>query len=760
MLLETGTFQAITAAADTPAVLYNIYSFIQVLIGFSIIIFVHELGHFLAAKWVGIRVDRFSVGFGPRLLGYRRGEGMTVGRRPEYSASDLRQRGYGETDYCLKLLPVGGYVKMLGEDDFVINEETGEMRLSDDPRAFTSRPVGHRMIVVSAGVLFNLLFAALLLMGVFLVGKNMTVPEVGVLLPDTPAQEAGLMPGDRIQRLNGRRVWSYGDVIVGTALGGDEIRLLVEREENGQTVEKELVAKPESQPGLRMRALQFTPPFTTKLISDWKTVGKRPALKVGDNVTHVDGEPVSSAFDIQRILAAGGGKLHEFTAERPLEEDKGSKTVTAYGRALLALGAAEHRENITGNSLDSMHLLGLRRRRLIEDVSPGLPADKAGFKAGDVISAWGGIPNPIYEEIIESIKNNVGHAVPVVVERGGEPVSLTVTPSRPFKLTGTAKPRIGVVFSNYGETDVPVVAAVAENTPFAELHLPRGSRLLTIDGQPIGDWYDVTRLLMASAGKTVEVTYESGGVKATGNVSIPGSLVNELDLPLGAVVWAVDGERRAKWTNEQGKEREANIANNSLALREALRQKIGQTVSIRYSPSLYSTDTIDKPFVVREDNIDAWQLRVSYTPSGAFAEKTANVSAHGNPFVAMLMGLDYARSQVEQMYILLTQIATRRVGTDAVAGPIGVISMAVQHAKAGVAELLFFLAFLSVNLAVINFLPMPVMDGGLMVFLIIEKIKGSPVSLKVQMISTMVGLAAIVLIGLWVTVQDIGRLFS
>ena len=72
---------------------------------------------------------------------------------------------------------------------------------------------------------------------------------------------------------------------------------------------------------------------------------------------------------------------------------------------------------------------------------------------------------------------------------------------------------------------------------------------------------------------------------------------------------------------------------------------------------------------------------------------------------------------------------------------------------------MFFMAFLSVNLAVINFLPMPVMDGGLMVFLLIEKIKGKPLSLKTQMISTMVGLAAIVLIVLYVTIQDIGRFF-
>ena len=112
-----------------------------------------------------------------------------------------------------------------------------------------------------------------------------------------------------------------------------------------------------------------------------------------------------------------------------------------------------------------------------------------------------------------------------------------------------------------------------------------------------------------------------------------------------------------------------------------------------------------------------------------------------------------------KVYQFLTKLASRSMSTRNVAGPVGIISMAVEQARAGLPELMFFLAFLSVNLAVINFLPMPIMDGGLMVFLIIEKIKGKPLSLKTQMISTMVGLAAIVLIFLYVTIQDIGRFF-
>ena len=86
--------------------------------------------------------------------------------------------------------------------------------------------------------------------------------------------------------------------------------------------------------------------------------------------------------------------------------------------------------------------------------------------------------------------------------------------------------------------------------------------------------------------------------------------------------------------------------------------------------------------------------------------------------------------------------------------------MAADRAKAGYAELFFFLAFLSVNLAVLNFIPLPVLDGGLMVFLIIEKLKGKPLSIKTQMVATLIGLATIVLVMLLVTFQDITKIFN
>jgi regulator of sigma E protease len=131
---------AVLGQIDVTYWLVNTVAFLKVVIGFSLIILVHELGHFWVAKWCGVRVDKFAIGFGPRLFGWRRGQGFTTGTDTHITPEEVTSRGWGESDYCINALPFGGYVKMLGEDDILINEDTGEIKLSEDPRAFPQSP--------------------------------------------------------------------------------------------------------------------------------------------------------------------------------------------------------------------------------------------------------------------------------------------------------------------------------------------------------------------------------------------------------------------------------------------------------------------------------------------------------------------------------------------------------------------------------------------------------------------------------------------
>jgi len=775
MEVTTAPDLALLAAGGIPEWLSLTISIVKVLLGFSLIIFVHELGHFLAAKWVGVRVDRFAVGFGPRVVGYRKGEGLTFGGRPEYKAAELVERRYGETDYCLRALPLGGYVKMLGQDDIVIDDKTGDIKLSDDPRAFPNRPVGQRMIIASAGVVFNLLFAAVMIIAVFMVGKQMNPPVVGFVAPGSPA-EGHLQSGDRILSVDGSTVYSIIDVMMKAAFADEPLAYEVKRD--GKVLPEPILiaSKPDPYAPIRTIGIQF--PISTVRSADALPLpasqlpeGVSPAPEGdrvnaihplrGDKVIEVDGRPVQDATEIHDIFAASEGRVLSMVVERPDPKNPKAppRRVTCYQRAVLAFEAPDSVEATLGARVDGGHLLGLRRRLAIGDVVDGSPADAAGMKRGDVIVRWGTIANPLCAEVLASITSNAGRPINVVLLRDGKTLEVTATPKRPFRMFSEAKPTIGIVFSLLGEELEPVVSQVAPDTPAAALNIPRGARLTRIGDREVSNWFEVTRALFAAAGTTVTLEYESGGDRFAAEMQVPGSIVNALDLPMSALVLTVNGKREAQIRGPDGREKTAKLPPSEDALAALLREHVGQTVTVRYSRGV-TEPSHEAEFAVTENNTNPWQLRVRYeTDRENYKPLTEIVSASGNPLTAISMGSRYVAGQVQLLYQLLGRMATAKVGVENVSGPVGIFNVAVEQARSGVADLLFFLAFLSINLAVLNFLPIPVMDGGLMVFLIIEKIKGKPLSFKTQMISTLVGIAAIILFGLYVTIQDISRLF-
>ncbi len=150
-------------------------TFISAIVLLGILIFVHELGHFLFAKWLGVRVLKFSLGFGPRLIGRR----------------------YGDTEYLISSIPLGGYVKMMGE------EPGEELKEEDKPFAYNYQSVWKRFVIVFSGPIFNLFFAAFIFMLIFLHGVPVLQPEIGEVVGQSPAMTAGLVKGDRIMEING-----------------------------------------------------------------------------------------------------------------------------------------------------------------------------------------------------------------------------------------------------------------------------------------------------------------------------------------------------------------------------------------------------------------------------------------------------------------------------------------------------------------------------------------------------------------------------
>jgi regulator of sigma E protease len=159
-------------------------TFLSAIILLGILIFVHELGHFLFAKLMKVKVLKFSLGFGPRVVG----------------------RKYGGTEYQISSIPLGGYVKMLGEEP---GEELPE---EEKPWAYNHQPIWKRFLIVFSGPIFNLLFAVLLFMVIFASGVPTLYPDVGEVMEDSPARAAGLAKGDRIVEIDGRKVTEWSEM--------------------------------------------------------------------------------------------------------------------------------------------------------------------------------------------------------------------------------------------------------------------------------------------------------------------------------------------------------------------------------------------------------------------------------------------------------------------------------------------------------------------------------------------------------------------
>lgn len=195
--------------------LYNFFYFLVVL---SILIFFHELGHFLAARRLGVKVLKFSLGFGPRLLG----------------------RTVGDTEYLISALPLGGYVKLFGEEPAEgdqADRETPPLSAEDRARSFSHQAVWKRIVIVAAGPVFNLLLAYLIFSASLSAGMAMYVPTFSALMPEidsvvenSPAEAAGLQPGDRIVSIEGQAVSTWvqmTDIIYQSA--GKTLRIEVHR---------------------------------------------------------------------------------------------------------------------------------------------------------------------------------------------------------------------------------------------------------------------------------------------------------------------------------------------------------------------------------------------------------------------------------------------------------------------------------------------------------------------------------------------------
>lgn len=266
----------------------------------AVLIFVHELGHFAAAKAVGVEVQRFSIGLGPKVFGFRR----------------------GETEYVVSAVPLGGYVKMGGMEDEVMERLEGgasEQERPKGPRDFDAKPIWARTVVISAGVVMNMAFA----FGVYTyVYARWGLPELdttrigrieGTLLPAGAEALADVRPGSEITAVGGRAVENWGDVQEGlyTSPPGP---LTIVLSNPARTVE------------IRVPAEETKRADLVRAVDSWLDAGvgvvnpgspaDRGGLEAGDRIVSVDGVQVEGWYDFVSLVEAKPGKRVQIGVER------------------------------------------------------------------------------------------------------------------------------------------------------------------------------------------------------------------------------------------------------------------------------------------------------------------------------------------------------------------------------------------------------------------------------------------------------------
>ncbi|MHC4484567.1 MAG: M50 family metallopeptidase [Planctomycetota bacterium] len=482
-----------------------------VLLGFGAVVLVHEFGHFVVAKLSGIKVEAFSIFMPPTLLGVQRtADGLRFRILPKLFAKkddeggdgllsfSIGEKGKaGETEYRIGLIPFGGFVKLLGQED------TGPVNASDDPRSFANKPLISRVAVLAAGVVFNTISAIAVFMIVFLIGIELPPAVVGGVLPDMPAARAGLKAGDEITEIAGKSDGlDFSNIGIAAALSGrDEKVPLRVRHEDGSEEDLELVAEETQTLTGKMRLFGIVLPqsLTVAELSkdDANNLHMKTGLLPGDRIVTVNGREVRTHWEFEGIIQDALVPKVTLLAKRT--RDSG-EVESIESQIRLNLSPVKNHDIKTESYLGHIYSMVPRlwitavsgeQISTVDDTGPSL-------QRGDIILALGDVENPTFKELREPMK--VLRADANGVE---ETLTIIVKPRRP---RGGDRPLIGIV--PVLDTEHPVVAkTIAIEGGPAKLAIPRGAAITEVDGVAVSNFYDIIREIRRCAGERITIDY-------------------------------------------------------------------------------------------------------------------------------------------------------------------------------------------------------------------------------------------------------------
>lgn len=711
---------------------------LMVAVGLGFVIFVHELGHFAVAKLCGVKCEKFYLGF-------------------DIAGLKLCKFTWGETEYGIGILPLGGYVKMLGQEDNPARlreeierakqdqaagslaedpaaqsdpAEAGDSRHDEaprpegekidveaaeralyDPRSYLAKSVPKRMAIISAGVIMNLIFAFVMATVAFSpgMGVRQMVCGVGQVMPGEAAWQENVKVGTEILQVGGKECRKFRDMQTGVSLGDIEQGIAMVTRPPGEKEPRTITLMPNAS-GL-LPKIGIASPWTTTLRKKGLAVlpGSPaaqcdPPFQLGDKIVKGDGKPLENYAQLHAALALNPDKPLTVTVRRSSDEDRSR-----------------------------------------DEIAP-----RPGEETGD------------------NLKNV------------GQPGTITMTVApKPMR-------RLGLVME-MGE-----ISAVQTDSPAAKAGIRPGDKIALIDGQPPGDPMTLPERLRQRAGQTIILTVtretEKNPIKVDVNLrradwyEMPIDGGNPISVPSLGIAYPVLS--RVRSAIEGMPAAEAGLRNGDEIVAAKLIPPEKQTSQEKKREQIEADIEFDEenrnwPFFIYglQQFLPGTRVELRWVRQGE--EKTATlepveVDDWFDPERGFLFEPEYfyqtAYSWGEAIqwgagetfeatllvYRFLQKLGAQQVSPRALGGPVAIFVVAKRHAEQGPAELLIFLTLLSANLAVLNFLPIPLLDGGHMVLLAWEGIRGKPADERVQLALTYLGLIFILTLMAWVLGLDFG----
>ena len=713
---------------------------LKVAVGLGAVIFVHELGHFLVAKACGVKCEKFMIGFD--IGGYR------IAKR------------WGETLYGIGILPLGGYVKMLGQDDDPahiaeqMQKSQVDAKNSDavqvtgpngetyyvDRRSYLAKSVPQRMAIISAGVIMNVIFAFIFAVIAYGMGVSYMPSIVSEVVPGSPFWQAGGATGDEVVQINDTVDPTFIQLKGGVTLGdldrGIDVR--IRRAADGK--DETLILKPQQDGGrlatigiggpqslTLMDVIDDSPAARAKLVepADAKLAGDDAKLKMGDEVVRVGDVPVKDYREFAAELEKRAEDDLRITVQRKPEAAEGQAKADATEPAAQEVTFEIPKQQLRRFDFDMT--MGP-----ITSVRKNSPAEKAGLKATDTIEKVDGkamgeganaieswtaatLPDYLYRAAKEGREVEIAVSRPLA-EGKAESVTIKVKPEVSTLLNTVYPPRSAGTPMGSNEIGIAyqienVVATVRQNTP-ATADLAPGDKInqvtITLPKDKDGNVPDPV---------VVKLVRDKPSWLATLIRKIFGGEVDTRPLPNWPTVldW---GQFIPDGTKFELEVQRGDAEPRKLSLQPTLQD--GGYVASRgfwFKP-------IER---VRQATSFGQQVRYGWDETG---------------------------EALTMVFRFLKKLGTQ-VPISALGGPVTIAKAAGYSAAEGMSSLLIFLTMLSANLAVINLMPIPLLDGGHLVFLAYEGLRGRPAKEKFVVAMHTAGFVLIVSLMLYVLALDL-----